>query len=180
MKKIIFIVCIGFVILFSSCQNQNKKQVEAIEGNSNDIEMMQTVGTIQQENSIIDKDYFKEFDKIELAYYPNSKRAMFTMGCDTLLKNGVFQVDSLQKRVVLEKEQEEKLNKILLQNKGMSSPSDCYRPQHAVLFYRKEKVESFIEICFDCNQSCSSFSSYYLRDIQLESLKPLFDKILKN
>lgn len=141
--------------------------------------MMEAVGTMRQKNVSIDKDYFKKFDKIELLYYPNSKRAMFTMGCDTLLKNGVFQVDSLQERVILDKEQEESLNRIVSQNSGGNNPADCYMPKHAILFYRNNRVDSFIEICFECNQSCSSFSSYYLGDIQLNSLKPLFDEILK-
>lgn len=166
-----FITFIGFVIFVSSCQTQNKqdeKQNVHQAVNLDDIEMVEA-------EKPIDKKYFKKFDKIELLFYPNSERANFAMGCRGLLKDGVFQTDSVKERIVLDQMQKENLNQILSKPSGMLHPADCYSPQHAILFYKKEKVESFIEICFKCNQSCPSS----LGDKHLESLEEFFNKILK-
>jgi hypothetical protein len=170
-----FITFIGFVIFVSSCQTQNKQdEKQNVHQAANTEESLDDMEMVEAEKPI-DKNYFKKFDKIELLFYPNSERAIFTVGCLGLLKDGVFQIDSVQQRIVLDQMQKENLNQILSKPSGMLRPANCYSPQNAILFYKEEKVESFIEICFKCNQSCP----LSLGDKHLESLEKFFNKILK-
>lgn len=191
--KQLFFTFIGFVILFSSCQNrtqknQDKNQVEITDDNLDDMEMMEATQAIRIEYSTIDKNYFKKFDKIELAYYPHSVRSYGTMPvCKKLINNGVFEVDSLQKKVVLNKSQFQEFENLVFtpleEADSMAMSADCFKPRHSLIFYEKEKVTHIIEICFECAEICNSSSesinvhNLYFR---FEELETLFNTILKD
>ncbi|WP_375561210.1 hypothetical protein ACE193_01250 [Bernardetia sp. OM2101] len=187
------IVFIGFVILFFSCQNQtldnqDRKQVEITKANLDDMEMIEARGTPQQDHSIIDKDYFKKFDKIELVYYPHSVRSYGTMpACGNLIKNGVFDVDSLEKKKGLSKRQIQKFEDLvftpLKETDSIFMSADCFKPRHSLVFYEGEKATHIIEVCFECSGICnSSYDSINVNNLyfRFEEMESLFDKILND
>ncbi len=190
MKQLLF-TFIGFVILFSSCQNQTQKnqdknQVEITEENLDDMDTMEYIETARLEN-LVDKNYFKKFDKIELAYYPHSVRSYGSMmTCSKLIKNGVFEVDSLQKKITLTKSQFQEFENLVFtpleEADSMAMSADCFFPRHSLIFYEKEKATHIIEICFQCSNICyfpNKNTGMHL-EFKFEKLETLFNKILKD
>ncbi|AFM05214.1 hypothetical protein Fleli_2861 [Bernardetia litoralis DSM 6794] len=188
MKHIfLFLLIILTVLFFISCNKNNQQQEANV--------FMSEIQTDEKEQMILIEEisnklshkiaYFDQYDKIEILFYPKSKRAMGIPGtvCGNLLKNGEFVVDSIQTRVTLSKPQKEELVKFLTSpNKSKLEAADCYWPKHAILFYKSEKVDSFLEICFECNNSCPKWFVLQGRYNDLELLFKDFssDLVIKN
>ncbi len=186
MKQLFFNLTyfIGVIIFISSCQTQNKQDKKQ-NINSDDVEMIEVnnIETTKEEKSI-DKNYFKKFDKVELTYYPHSVRSHGIMpACGELIKNGIFEVDSLQKKTTLTKIQIQKFEQLVFTEATQKEwqPSDCFKPRHSLIFYEKEQATHIIEICFDCSYVCyypDTFPSMSLI-YKFNEMENLFNKILK-
>lgn len=190
MKQLFFNLTyfIGVIIFISSCQTQNKQDKKQ-NINSDDVEMIEgdNIETTKEEESI-DKNYFKKFDKVELAYYPHSVRSHGTMpACGELIKKGVFEVDSLQKKITLTKIQVQKFEELIFtplkESDSLFMSSDCFKPRHSLIFYEKEKAIYIIEVCFECHGICksprkSSIDTHNLY-FRFDEMEELFNRILK-
>lgn len=184
--KIILLVYLGFTLIFSACQNtnQDKKQVEEIINEESnhyvDDYLEQSI-----EETTLDKEYFKKFDKIELAYYPHSQRSYGTMpNCSNLIRNKVFEVDSLEKKVALNPTQRKQFEEIAFTKPTQKEwqPSDCFRPRHSLIFYEKEQATHIIEVCFDCSDVCYFPTTFPTMNLvyKLEEMEELFKKMVEN
>ncbi|WP_291725467.1 hypothetical protein [Bernardetia sp.] len=177
-------------LLFTSC-NQHKQQKESEVPISEQIQEDDMEELLEMEamdfeseipNSLANNTaYFDDYDKIEVVFYPNAKRAMGLPGqvCGDLLKEGKFLVDSIQTRITLSDSQREQLITFLTTPyKATSIAVDCYKPKHAILFYKNEKVDSFLEICFGCSASCPKDDILQGRYDELEQLFESFSSDL--
>jgi len=69
----------------------------------------------------------------------------------TQIKNNKVVLDSVTKRVDLNKQQIQRLFDVLFKYKGNhSSGAACYEPHHVLVFYEQNKIIAFLEICFTC------------------------------
>ncbi len=68
-----------------------------------------------------------------------------------IIENGLFNVEGIDEKKNLDKDEIKKLNFILFHEKSNnreSTPADCFNPQHSIVFYKNGKAFSCLEICF--------------------------------
>lgn len=94
----------------------------------------------------------------------------------TQIKNNKIILDSIRKRVDLNKRQIPELFDVLFKYKGNPSlGARSYLPNHVLIFYEQEKIIAFLEICFVCKETRNygvDFTDFC--DEKLEKLREFF------
>ncbi len=98
---------------------------------------------------------FNKADEIELVSYKSRED---TLSDNDIINNGKFLISNIQQQTSLTAEQKDSLFSILFNYKiirkgNTVSVSDCYSPQHSIIFYQKRQAVAFLEICFTCFQT---------------------------
>jgi hypothetical protein len=74
---------------------------------------------------------------------------------DQLIEAGAFVVPGIKQRIILSKEETNKLFDILYDSDqigghSVQSLADCYSPRHSIVFYDSGRAIAFLEVCFEC------------------------------
>ncbi|MCU0439390.1 MAG: hypothetical protein MUC49_15975 [Raineya sp.] len=74
----------------------------------------------------------------------------------TQIENNKIILDSIIKRVNLDKKQIQDIFNTLFRYKGKNTQGKaCYSPRHVLVFYNQNKIIAFLEICFGCKDTRS-------------------------
>ncbi len=120
---------------------------------------------------------FSEEDKVEVISYP------VRYEWDTLRVKGDYNNFLVEKRklmsdpshfkdrIILDNVSKKKIFEALFVDEEVDdSPSACFDPRHAILFYNKEDIIAYMEICFHCNNARADFKHSYYNLDELEKI----------
>lgn len=139
-----------------------------------------------QEVVSVDNAFFVA-ERIEIWSYPNreiwDREGEDNMGAFKELKieNGKVNIEKsrIKEKIILSKEQIEKVYQTLYDNKicDYESIAPCYQPRHLIVFFNSEdKVFNALEICLSCIQiqSIDKFNYPNLCDTKMNKLEKVF------
>jgi hypothetical protein len=102
-------------------------------------------------------EFLKGYDKIRLISY-NTHRDVYSSQYELKVQNDTVRIPNINviDNVVLDKRYSEKIATILFSTESECLLADCYNPRHLILFYKKNKIVDFYEICAECGGSRQS------------------------
>jgi len=132
-------------------------------------------------------DAFLSAERIEIWSYPN-REIWHREGVDNTgalkelkIENGKVNIEknNIKEKIILSKEQIEKIYQTLYDNKicDYESVAACYQPRHLIVFFNSEdKVFNALEICLSCTQiqSINEFNYPNLCDTKMDKLEEVF------
>lgn len=159
MRRLFFLM--GLLFIFGCDENKTSEKVKEKETETEDVIEEEYVEADDEWSDYIEVEYinndnypFNEIDAVLIFSYENLLNNYSEDPSAIEDGNFLIREQNIKDSLVLTTVQMDTLEKILFGYTGGSyDEPDCYLPRHTIVFYKKGKPITFLEICMECNRS---------------------------